>query len=117
MAPSRHLKLETEYGFEHFVKERDFYPEHQTRPMMLPWPRKAEWTTTPAASRAIRYVLAPLSVTLAVALSRMFVHFRGPQLGVIYSSRRVHSRMRQHPDSAECNRISGLRYKCAPQIF
>jgi len=76
---SPHLKLETEYGFERFVKERDFYPEHQTRPMMLSWPRKPEWTTTPAASRAIRYVLAPLSLTLALALSRMFVYFRWPQ--------------------------------------
>jgi len=80
---SRHLKLDTEYGFERFVKERDFYPERQTPPqtpaMMRSWPRRPKWTTTPAASPVIRYVLAPVSVTLALALSRMFLYFHWPQ--------------------------------------
>jgi PAS domain S-box-containing protein len=80
---SRHLKLDAEYGFEHFVKERDFYPERQpppqTPPMMRSWPRRPKWTTTPSASPVIRYVLAPVSVTLALALSRMFLYFHWPQ--------------------------------------
>jgi PAS domain S-box-containing protein len=76
---SRHFKLETEGDFEQFVKECDFYPKRQTHPMMIAWPRKPKWATTPVASPAMRYVLAPASVTLALALSRVFLYFHWPQ--------------------------------------
>src|SRR6201984_3336548 len=40
---------------------------------------KIEWTAGPAISRARRYGLAVLSVAIAVALSRAFLHFHLPQ--------------------------------------
>src|SRR5208282_6888411 len=56
-----------------------FYPGARERLLTMGYPGKAKWIARPAASVALRYGLALVSVAAALGLARTFLYFHLPQ--------------------------------------